>query len=331
MQLDSVRAEIHDWCERLWAEEGETGGFRMGPAGRVNLLSTTDVAWIRYAMGDLDGLDGARRERWIGWIRADQKDDGHFEYTDAVGQGNMHSNGHAFWHANRALRILGSEIRLLPEYLRPAMSVAGLTAWLAAWESQARPTHHDILGLIPILANTEEAEWVERFYRGLAEQQDPQSGTWPRGGRTNISRTFAYSAIFRATGRIPPQAPKIIDVMLGLQSEDGFWREQNHSYFSTMDAIYILTRLPRLVGHREGEALAALQRIKAPMAALYARRGADLTENTHAMLAVVHALGLLAETFPEEFPASAPWRFDWDRPDLFRCDLLRRELKSPAA
>jgi hypothetical protein len=119
--------------------------------------------------------------------------------------------------------------------------------------------------------------------------------------------------------------------MLRLQSEDGFWRERNHSYFSTMDAIYLLTRLPRLVGHREEEAMAALKRVKAPMAALYMRKEDELFGNTHGMLAVVHAIGLLSETFPEDFPVSEPWRFDWDKPDLFRCEFLRRALKSPAA
>mgnify|MGYP005813554123 CR=1 FL=1 len=331
MNLDTVRSELHDWYEDLRVEDGETIGYRMGRGGRANLLSTTDVAWIRYALNDLDGLSNATREKWARWIQNEQKADGHFEYTEAVGEGNMHSHGHAFWHANRALRILGSEIRIFPEYLRPATTTAGLTSWFAAWEAQVNRTHHDVLGLIPILANTDDAAWVECFYRDLARQQDPDTGTWPRGGPTNISRTFAYSVIFRANSRIPPQPEKIIDAMLRLQAEDGFWHDRNHSFFSTMDAIYVLTRLPRLTGYKEAEAMGALVRIKAPMAALYRRREDRLFGNTHGMLAVVHALGLLSETFPEEFPASKPWRFDWDKPDLFRCDLIRQALKSPVA
>jgi hypothetical protein len=53
--------------------------------------------------------------------------------------------------------------------------------------------------------------------------------------------------------------------------------------------------------------------------------------NTHSMLAVVHAIGLLREVFPADFSSSHSWRFDWDKPELFRCELLRRELKCPAA
>lgn len=330
MDLNEVRAELHDWSESLYAEDGDAGGYRMGASGRVNLLSTTDIAWLRYAVCDLDGIGPARREKWLTWIRNQQdRMDGHFAYTDAVGDGNMHSNGHAFWHASRALGILGGEIAVFPEYLREATTRPGLEAWLRRWEAQPNPTHHDILGLIPFLANTEDAGWVECFYRDLARQQDPDTGTWPRGGATNISRTFAYSAVFRATNRIPPQPEKIIDAMLRLQAEDGFWRERNHSFFSTMDAIYLLVRLPALIRFKETEARAALERIKVPMLALYYAKHTAVMGNTHSMLAVVHALGLLQEAFPEDFSSARPWRFDWDRPSLFRCELLRRELKGP--
>lgn len=328
IELDGIRTELHDWSERLLVEDAETVGYRMGPTGQVNLLSTTDIAWLRYAICDLDDLAPERRRKWARWIRKEQgRDDGRYEYTAAVGDGNMHSHGHAFWHANRALGILGAEIEVFPEYLRNAMTPAGLEDWFRAWEAQPIRTHHDVLGLIPILANTDDAGWVDIFFRALTAQQDPPTGTWPRGTETNISRTFAYSAIFRATGRMPPQPDKIIDVMLQLQSADGFWRERNHSYFSTMDAIYLLSRLPALIGHREGEAQAALERIKAPMLDLYRRKPDSLLGNTHSMLAVVHAIGLLQEAFPGDFSSSSRWRFDWDKPELFRCELLRCALK----
>ncbi len=332
INLDRIGAELHDWCESLYVEEQPGGGYRMGTVGQVNLLSTTDIAWLRYATCDLEDLAPARREKWVRWIQAQQdRTDGHFAYTETVGEGNMHSRGHAFWQASRALGILGAEIEVFPEYLRSAMTRPGLKAWFAQWEAQPNRTHHDVLGLIPILANTADAEWVELFYHDLARQQDPETGTWPRDATMNISRTFAYSAVFRATARIPPQADKIIDAILGLQSEDGFWRERNHSFFSTMDAIYLLIRLPALIGHKEREARAALERIKSPMLALYQAKKDSLQGNTHSMLAVVHAIGLLREAFPAELSCARPWRFDWDKPELFRCDLLGRALTPSAA
>ena len=322
--LNHIRDELRDWSESLYVEEDGCGGYRMGPDGGVNLLSTTDIAWLRYATNDLDDLEDARRSAWVSWIQERQdRRDGHYEYTDAVGEGNMHSNGHAFWHANRALGILGGEIAVFPEYLRPATTVEGLIRWFRNWEAQIAPTHHDILGLIPILANTGDRGWVDLFYRELANQQDDETGAWPKGPATNISRTFAYTCIFRATGRIPPQPEKIIDVMLSLQCEDGFWRERNHSYFSTMDAIYILVRLPGVISYNEDEAAKALRKIEKSLTAMYESEKAELARNTHSMLAVVHALGLLSEAFPDDFKFSRPWRFDWDKPELFACDLLK--------
>lgn len=322
--LDAIRDEIRDWSESLYHEQDGLGGYRSGPGRCVNLLSTTDVAWLRYATHDLDDLDDARRAAWVRWIRGRQDaNDGHFEYTAAVGEGNMHSHGHAFWHANRALGILGSEIAVFPSYLRPAMTVDGLAAWFAAWRAQARRTHHDILGLVPILANTANRAWVELFYEELAGQQDSDTGTWPKGPETNISRTFACTCIFRATGRMPPQPEKIINAMLSLQCADGFWRERNHSSFSTMDAIYILVRLPQVIGYRTNEATQALAKIEKSLTAMYAAEKKTLMGNTHSMLAVVHALGLLREAFPGHFSAARPWRFDWDKPELFACELLK--------
>lgn len=93
----------------------------------------------------------------------------------------------------------------------------------------------------------------------------------------------------------------------------------------------LLARLPVLIGFKEREARAALERIKSPMLALYYAEHDTVMGNTHSMLAVVHAIGLLREVSPADFSSSHPWRFDWDKPELFCCELLRRELKCPAA
>ena len=110
--------------------------------------------------------------------------------------------------------------------------------------------------------------------------------------------------------------------MLSLQSDDGIWHDRNHSYFSSMDAIYILVRLPKLVNYKEDIAVFALRKALEGMKNVYNTEKSSLMENTHAMLAVVHALGLLCEAFPDEFEYSKPWRFDWDKPALFKCKLL---------
>jgi hypothetical protein len=47
-------------------------------------------------------------------------------------------------------------------------------------------------------------------------------------------------------------------------------------------------------------------------------------QTTHGVLAVVHTFGLLQEAFPDRFPSRRPYRFDWDQPEMYRCDVIRR-------
>ena len=49
-------------------------------------------------------------------------------------------------------------------------------------------------------------------------------------------------------GRLPPQPEKIVDAMLNLQKEDGFWEERLG--FATMDAVYLLSDLAENIGWR---------------------------------------------------------------------------------
>jgi hypothetical protein len=45
------------------------------------------------------------------------------------------------------------------------------------------------------------------------------------------------------------------------------------------------------------------------------------------VLAIVHTFGLLQEAFPDRFPSERPFRFDWDKPSMYRCDVIRREVE----
>jgi hypothetical protein len=47
-------------------------------------------------------------------------------------------------------------------------------------------------------------------------------------------------------------------------------------------------------------------------------------------LAIVHTFGLLQEAFPDRFPSERPYRFDWDKPAMYRCDAIRRATKRGA-
>lgn len=41
------------------------------------------------------------------------------------------------------------------------------------------------------------------------------------------------------------------------------------------------------------------------------------------MLAITHTYGLLQETFPDEYPSERPYRFDWDRLELYDSQTIQ--------
>lgn len=328
LNLDLVKTTLQKWITDLYVEEKGMGSFRMGANGEVNLLSATDAAWLMYAMGTDNQFPADKKEHWIAWLKNEQsKADGSYSYTEAVGPKNMHSNGHAFWHLSRALGILHAEINEFPEYLKPLETVSGLNDWFVAWSKQENNTHHDVLGLIPMLANTNNQEWIDLFYQKITEEQDTISGTWLTPAKTtNISRTFAYNCIYAASGKIPNCAERMIDTILSLQGDDGLWHDSNHSYFSSMDSIYILSHVPAKVGYKQAEADEALTKAAKRMSEVYEQEKSQLMNNTHAMLSVVHALGLLCDAKPDMFVCTEPWHFDWDNTTLFKSSVFSKVL-----
>jgi len=324
--LDRLAERIGRWAEVLWEPVGDgAGGFRMNNEVAVNLLSSTDLAWILYAIG-LEDPGGQWRPAWVRFLRSRQEPaTGRFEYEPHAG--TRLSSGHAFWHTVRALNILGGDLLHFPHYLRDVAAPAGLEAFFDAVDwSGPKSNHHEVLGLVPLLVNLARDDWTETFYRKLAEQQDPRTGTWPRGGAVDISRTFAYSTLHLATGRMPDRPDAILDAILSLQRDDGLW--PGGAGFLTMDSAYLLVRLPAVIGHRQADAVEALLRLRDAMARLVETGLDQVLCSTHRTLGVVQTFSLLQEAFGEAYPSERRWRFDWDRPAFYRskriADGLRR-------
>lgn len=317
--LDNLRGMLDDWSSALY--DPSCGGFRHSADADANVMSSTDIAWIRYAVDDLD-LPPALREAWVGYLQ--QRQDPHTgEVRQAPGPaGQGHCDAHAFWQTVRALNILGGALRHYPEHLRGAATPAGLRAWFARtdWDSCRTSNHHNVLGLLPLLASLDDEEWTAELLAQLAAQQSPTTGCWPRKG-PNISRTFAYSAIHCATGALPPRAERIIDAMLALQSPTGLW-DASIAGFHTMDAAYLLVRLPRQAGHRRHESRAALKRLADTLPPHLAAHREAFFGNPHRMVSLVHTFSLLQEQFPDRFPSHKPWRFDWERSEFYRCEVI---------
>lgn len=319
--LDPLRELLDAWSVRLF--DDDSGGFRANERIGVNVMSSTDIPWIRYAANstDVGAPDPGKLVRYL--QNAQDPTTGRIRH-DAGPAGQGHCDGHAFWQTVRALRILGAELRHFPAHLRAMMTPAGLEGWFDSldWDSPRGGSHHEVLGLVPLVVSVNDDRLTETFFRAIGRQQDPQAGTWPRG-RTNISRTFAYTAIHLAAGRLPSRPEAVVDEMLRLQDDGGLW-DRDLPHFHTMDACYVLVRLPGRIGHRRADADAALRRLSRAMRHAFARAQPALLDNPHRMLAVTHTFGLLQEALPDEYPSQRPYRFDWDKLDLYGCDVISR-------
>ena len=285
-------------------------------------MSTTDAVWMRYAVNDPDPAAG-HRDAVVAYLQQCQDPVTGKVCHDPGPAGQGHSCGHALWQTVRALNLLGADLAHFPHHLRGAVTPDGLERWFDAvdWDGPAS-NHHEVLALSPLLASLDDPQWTEVYFRKIGAQQDPATGAWPRS-RVNISRTFAYTALHRAAGRMPRNPERMLDTILSLQRPDGFWEAEPR--FLTMDCIYLLVRPARVLGHRRAEADRALARVSAALAEFHRLHGARVRENPHSMSAIVHAFALLQEAFPEDHPSRAPFRFHWDRAESYYSEVVARE------
>ncbi len=318
--LDDLRDNVCTWTETLW--DARTGGFCHNAQIGPNVMSTTDVVWMRYA-ANLPDLAAGRRDAVVTYLQGRQEPATGKVCHDPGPAGQGHSCGHAFWQTMRALNLLDADLLHFPHHLRCAVTVEGLERWFDAvdWDGPDS-NHHEVLALTPLLVSLDDPAWAETYFRKIGEQQDPETGAWSRS-RVNISRTFAYTALHRAAERMPARPERMLDTILALQRPDGFWEKEPR--YLTMDSIYLLTRPARELRYRRAEADRALTRASDSLIDYYQRHNERLRENPHTMSAIVHAFALLQEAFPERHPGTAQFRFHWDRPASYYSDVIARE------
>jgi len=321
MNLNPIRTDLITWAESLWLDD--VGAFRDGDAPEASLPGSLFIAYILYSIDGLDEIS-VDREKWVGWVQSQQSEkDGSFGFPPPIGSSRPR-RGIALWNAVRGLGILGSQISRFPEYQREAMTVDGLREWFEAW-TLLRDPHHEVLALAPTLASHPDQTWVEAFFDELADQQHSALGTWPKGhDPVNISRTFAYSLMHVGIGRLPQQATKIVDAMLDLQGADGFWH--GRPGFSTMDAVYLLSKLSAATQWREADVQTALHRVTDALIPYYEANAENAKSDTHQFTAIVQTIALLSEALQERFTTSRPWRFGWDNAVFWRCSVVADEL-----
>lgn len=316
--LDCLSEQLRYWSLSLF--DPESGGFRCNEDAGANVMSTTDIVWLRYA-ANIPEPGAPDRDRIVRYLHSKQD----AKTGRVVHDYGGHSDGHALWQTVRALRILGAELPYFPTYQKAILILSGMDEWFMSlnWDGftdEKRGNHHEVLGLIPAIVSLNNSELIENLFRNIEKQQNRETGTWPLA-KTNISRTFAYTALHVAVGKIPKMPEAILDAILQMQKESGIW-DNNLPGFSTMDSAYLLVRLPKRIGYRQKDAIDSLQRLSAAMRDIYAKNQPTLLRDTHRMLAITHTFGLLQEAFPEEYVSKRPYRFDWDKLDLYACEVI---------
>lgn len=326
ISLDELRDTVCTWTESLW--DPRTGGFRHNAEIGPNVMSTTDVVWMRYAVNAPD-LAAGHRDEVVAYLQECQDPVTGMVCHDPGPAGQGHSCGHALWQTVRSLNLLSADLLHFPHHLRSAVTVQGLERWFDAvdWDSTAS-NHHEVLALAPLLVGLNDPEWTDTFYRKIGEQQAPETGAWQRS-RVNISRTFAYTALHRAAGRIPAHPERMLDTILSLQRPDGFWEERPR--FLTMDSIYLLVRPARELNYRREDADRALLCAGEALPEFYRLHGEEVRENPHSMSAIVHAFALLQEAFPEQYPDEAGFRFHWDVAESYYSEIVATQCRERRA
>ena len=299
--LDAFREAVADWGLALY--DPATGGFAKAKGGKPDLLTTADVIWTRYACGAEDV--GAPDRDKIG------------AYLDAQ---VPNLTGHRLWMAVRAMRILGVEPSRMPARYRGIIGAAAFEAHIRDHIVRRHAHHHEVLGLLPLVVSSGDPKFVEALLGAIADGQDPK-GHWPAGGALDWSRTFAYTAIHLAVGRLPPRPEKVLDIMEREMARGDALSVSPVGGYHDMDALFVLVRLPAAMKHPRAAEIRA--KIRAGLPALrraFAAAQDRLQQDPHhGMLATAHILGLLQEAAPEDLPSARPYRFDWDKLDLYKC------------
>ena len=325
--LDDIKFEILEWAELLW--DPINGGFKEKYSDEdSNLFNTTDIAWMRYATNNSD-LGKKFEDKWIQYLQNSQnKETGLISYQN-LPQGNRHVDGHAFLQTLRSLNILKADILYFPKHMLRTTTVEGLEAWFdeRVWEgiNQTSGGHHNTFEVVPLLINLSDSALENAFYIKLCEQQHVATGTWPKPinsakNNPNISRTFAYTLLHRAIGKIPPNPERMLDTILSLQLQNGFW-EFEPSYH-TMDSTYLLVRIPGLIDYKKKESMVALDSLANALTLFWHQQKKRFMQDPHWTLAIVHTFGLLQEAYPERFPSMKPFQFDWDLPSLLQSKTI---------
>ncbi len=321
INLSLKREELIEIFESRKDTGGPHGCYRWLPGSRTNLYASLDTA-IAYAVMGIDSneIDENRKRGWVEHINSyidDYRNDG--TYKDIIPR---HSPSHANGMVIGALGYLGGRQPLPVEFYKqfntPEKIVKQLENidWPCQWSSGFWGG--------PMMYSTSRScrrEWIDAVINWLTDNLDSETGMWrkntvpenkyqPLGGFVHIY------PIYELHQRPFPYADRVIDTVLAMQNDDGYWYDGDSFSYLDMDALYAFAAMLRQSDNRIlAVRKSALKYYNYLESILYDKNAYDRI-TTHGLLCLSSTYGLLNQILPDIFIDSVEWS------DIFSCRLL---------
>lgn len=329
VDLKAIRFEILDYCEAIRDKEGPYGCYRRGVGQRPGLYASCDVALIRTVMGeDLQKtLTDRQRREWINHINSYQlRSTG--EYCDTLGHSTLHANGMVIG----ALGVLGGKMKYPIKLFEAFDEPAEIEAWLDTkvdWRNQHGGSHA-FWGGMHCFSMSKQCtdEWRDRVFDWLDANLDENTGWWRKGVEPSnryqqVGGSVHIIPMYEHHGRHFPYPERVIDSVLKLQSDKGYFHEYTISYLD-LDALYCL----RLMGdyapqYRKADIDRAVREYAACLMPTYEAAKAKIFKgHPHRILAVAGIFGLLQQLAPETFQDDVQWTGIFTDRDFYQTDKV---------
>lgn len=321
VDLSIKRKELINIFESRKDTDGPLGCYRWLPGSRTNLYASLDTAIAYAVMGiDRNEIDEVKRHGWIEHINSyldDYKNDG--TYKDIIPR---HSPSHANGMVIGALGYLGGKqplpIEFYKQFNTPDKIVKQLENidWPCQWAS-------GFWGGPLMYSNSRlcRREWIDTVINWLTDNLDPKTGMWrkntvpenkyqPLGGFVHIY------PIYELQQRPFPYPDQVIDCVLALQNNNGYWYEGDSFSYLDMDALYVYAAMLRLTDNKTSEIRKSAMNYYAYLESILDDRNAYNHITTHGMLCLASTYGLLNQILPDIFVDSIKWS------DIFSCKKL---------
>lgn len=321
VDLSLKRLELLELFESRKDKEGPHGCYRWLPGSRTNLYASLDTAIAFAVMGiDSSTLEDQRRLGWIDHINSyidDYRYDG--TYKDVIPR---HSPSHANGMVIGALGYLRGKQPLPVEFYKQFNTLEKIVKRLENIDWPCQWTSGFWGG--PMMYSTSHSctkEWIDTVIDWLNENLDPETGMWrkntipenkyqPLGGFVHIY------PIYELHGKVFPYPDQVIDSVLALQNEHGFWFEGDSFSYLDMDALYAYAAMLRLSDYRKAEVRESVMKYYTYLEHILEDQNAYAKITTHGLLCLASTYGLLYQLLPDVFTDSIKWS------DIFSCRLL---------